>query len=233
MKSVEKTGKTVEEAFAAALQVLEVTAEQVEMVVLEEPSKGLFGFIGAKPARVAVTVKIEAPIIPSEGTPTIAEKQFGKTDFNDTASLEAAETFLQNVFQAMKLAVTIERKSSDGAVVFNLRGRDLGVLIGKRGQTLDALQYLTTLAANRNSDSRQKIVIDVEDYRQRRAETLMRLAERLADKVKRQGEPVVLEPMTPMERKIIHMALQDDRRISTYSEGEEPNRKVVIALKKG
>ena len=105
-------------------------------------------------------------------------------------------------------------------------------MIGKHGQTLDALQYLTNLAANRDAEEKMKFVMDVEEYRRRRAETLTRLAQRLASKVKRMGEPVVLEPMTPHERKIIHMALQDDRRISTYSEGEEPNRKVVIALKR-
>ena len=108
----------------------------------------------------------------------------------------------------------------------------MGILIGKHGQTLDALQYLTNLVANKNSSERIRIIIDVEDYRERRIETLSRLAVRLADKVKRNGERVVLEPMNPHERKIIHMALQNDRRITTLSEGEEPYRKVIIELKK-
>jgi spoIIIJ-associated protein len=136
------------------------------------------------------------------------------------------------VFKAMKVNVSMEKVTNDDHVVINLRGEDLGILIGKHGQTLDALQYLTNLAANRDADERSRIVIDVEDYRKRRAETLSRLAMRLADKVKRRGERVVLEPMSPQERKIIHMALQSDNRIMTYSEGDEPYRKVVIALKR-
>ena len=132
----------------------------------------------------------------------------------------------------ISVELEIDAPEEEGPVTINLRGEDLGILIGKHGQTLDALQYLTNLAANRDAEEKMKFVIDVEEYRRRRAETLTRLAQRLASKVKRMGEPVVLEPMTPHERKIIHMALQDDRRISTYSEGEEPNRKVVIALKR-
>jgi spoIIIJ-associated protein len=122
-------------------------------------------------------------------------------------------------------------KQEEG-VFFNLRGENLGMLIGKHGQTLDALQYLTNLAAHRDADDKARVIIDVEDYRKRRAETLTSLAQRIASQVKRRGERVVLEPMTPNERKVIHMALQDDPRISTYSDGEEPYRKVVIALKR-
>jgi spoIIIJ-associated protein len=132
----------------------------------------------------------------------------------------------------MKLEVQIERVGKEDSINFNIRGNDLGILIGKHGQTLDALQYLTNLTANRDIDGKVRIVLDVEDYRQRRTDTLNRLAARLADSVKRRGEKVVLEPMSPNERKIIHMALQDDQRIITYSEGEEPYRKIVIALKR-
>lgn len=208
MTAVEKIGKTVEEAVALALAELGVTENKVDIEVLEAPSKGLFGFIGTKPAKVKVTLKKIDPVA-------------------------VAQEFLQNIFTAMNIEVAIEKITVDEGVVFNLRGQDLGILIGKHGQTLDALQYLTNLAANRDiEDDRVKIIVDVEDYRKRREETLYRLAERLADKVKRRGERVVLEPMSRHERKIIHMALQDDHRISTYSEGEEPYRKVVIALKR-
>lgn len=208
MTAVEKIGKTVEEAVALALAELGVTENKVDIEVLEAPSKGLFGFIGTKPAKVKVTLKEIDPVA-------------------------VAQEFLQNIFTAMNIEVAIEKITADEGVVFNMRGQDLGILIGKHGQTLDALQYLTNLAANRDiEDDRVKIIVDVEDYRKRREETLYRLAERLADKVKRRGERVVLEPMSRHERKIIHMALQDDHRISTYSEGEEPYRKVVIALKR-
>ena len=209
LKSVEKTAKTMEEALASALEELGVSEDRVTVEILEEPSKGLFGFIGGKPARILVNVR---PL----------------------DALTVGKQFLSDLFQSMHIAVELEVAvpEEEGPVAVNLRGEDLGILIGKHGQTLDALQYLTNLAANRDAEEKIKFVIDVEEYRRRRAETLTRLAQRLASKVKRMGETVVLEPMTPHERKIIHMALQDDRRISTYSEGEEPNRKVVIALKR-
>lgn len=203
----EKTGKTIEEAIELALAELRVSRDRVDYEVLEAPSKGLFGFIGSKLAKVRVVVR---PIDP----------------------IEVAKEFLESVFKAMNITVGMEKKNQDDHVIINLRGDDLGILIGKHGQTLDALQYLTNLAANRDADERSRIVLDVEDYRKRRAETLARLAMRLADKVKRRGERVVLEPMSPQERKIIHMALQSDNRIVTYSEGDEPYRKVVISLKK-
>lgn len=207
MTSLEKTGRTVEEALEAAFTELGVSRERVEYEILENPSKGLFGLIGAKPARVLVTVKEIDP-------------------------LEVAMTFLQSIFTSMQLQVAVEKMTRDEHVVLNLRGDDLGILIGKHGQTLDALQYLTNLAANRDAENKVRFILDVEDYRKRRTETLSRLALRLADKVKRRGEKVALEPMSPHERKIIHVALQNDNRIVTYSEGDEPFRKVVIALKR-
>ena len=149
-------------------------------------------------------------------------------------SVNAAKEFLQKVFNAMKINVVMEKfiNKNDGSVTFKLHGDDMGILIGKHGQTLDSLQYLTNLVANKNSSERVRVIIDVEDYRDRRIETLTRLANRLADKVKRTGERVALEPMNPHERKIIHMALQGDRRVTTLSEGDDPYRHVVIELKK-
>lgn len=234
MASVEKTGKTVDEAVEAALADLGVSREQIEYEILDEPSKGLFGFLGGKPARVRVTM-IEAAAETPAAAPRRerAERPVAVVDAAKAeAAVAAAKAFLQSVFKAMKLDVKIEKMTHEDHVVLNLRGDDLGVLIGKHGQTLDALQYLTSLAAHRDSAERVRIVIDVEDYRKRREETLVRLALRLADRVKTRGEKVVLEPMSPHERKVIHTALQDDLRVTTYSEGEEPFRKVVIALKK-
>ena len=207
MTSVEKTGKTIEDAVAFALSELKVGIDRIDYEVLEAPSRGFLGLIGTKLAKVRVTVK---PI----------------------DLMKVAQDFLEQIFSLMKLAVQIEKIPNHDNTVFNIRGNDLGILIGKHGQTLDALQYLTNLTANRDADSKVRIVLDVEDYRQRRAETLSRLATRLADNVRRRGEKVVLEPMSSNERKIIHMALQNDQRVVTYSEGEEPYRKVVIALKK-
>jgi len=207
MTSMEMTGKTIEEAVALALSELGVSEDRIDYEVLEAPSRGFLGFIGSKLAKVRVTVK---PIDP----------------------MEVAKDFLDEIFSLMKLEVQIEKVSQQDCTVFNIRGNDLGILIGKHGQTLDALQYLTNLTANRDADSKVRIILDVEDYRQRRTEALNRLANRLADNVRRRGEKVVLEPMSSNERKIIHMALQNDQRVVTYSEGEEPYRKVVIALKR-
>lgn len=152
----------------------------------------------------------------------------------DDAVVDEAKEFLAKIFKAMKIEVVMEKfvNKKDGCIILKLHGDDMGILIGKHGQTLDSLQYLTNLVANKNTENRVHIVIDVENYRERRAETLNRLAKRLADKVKKSGERIVLEPMNPHERKIIHTALQNDNKITTLSEGSEPYRKVVIELKK-
>ncbi len=205
---IEKTGKTVEDAIVAALAELGLERDQVDYRVLEAPSKPLFGLLGGREAKVEVTVKKVEPV-------------------------ERAKLFIENVTKAMNLIVSIAVISAEDAVTLNLQGEDLGILIGKHGQTLDALQYLTNLAANREGRDRIRFIVDVEDYRKRRADTLQQLALRLADRVKRSGDRVVLEPMTPHERKIIHMSLQEDLRIETYSEGEEPFRRVVITNKRG
>lgn len=231
MTSVEKTGKTVDEAIEAAIAELGVSREQIAYEVLEEPSKGLFGFLGSKPARVRVEL-IAGQTPAAAAAPKEKKERAVAADKAATDPVEVAKAFLLSVFKAMKLNVKIEKMTGIDQVTLNLRGEDLGILIGKHGQTLDALQYLTNLAAHRDSDERVRIVIDVEDYRKRREETLVRLAQRLADRVKFRGEKVVLEPMSPHERKIIHTALQDDHRVTTFSEGEEPFRKVVITLKK-
>ena len=212
MDFIEKTGKTVEDALNDALAELKTTADKVNVEVIEEAKNGIFGLFAKK----------------EEAKPAVLEHVI------EEAAVEAAKEFLQKIFNAMRIEVVMEKfiNKNEGMVTFKLHGSDMGILIGKHGQTLDSLQYLTNLVANKNSAERIRIVIDIEDYRERRVETLNRLALRLADKVKRTGERVVLEPMNPHERKIIHVALQNDRRITTLSEGEEPYRRVVIELKK-
>lgn len=206
MKTLETTGKTVDEAIAKALRELNVPADEVKVKVLEEPSKGIFGLIGSKMARVRVTW---------EENPT--KKVCG---------------FLTSVFTTMGLKVEIEPVDRGETVYLNLKGSRLGVLIGRRGQTLDSLQYLANLVANKDAAEKIRYVLDAEDYRRRREETLQKLAYRLANKVNRSGEKIVLEPMTAQERRIIHHALQDHRYVYTYSEGEEPNRRIVISPKR-
>lgn len=275
MSTVEKTGKTVDEALQEALKELNLTQDQVDVEIVDEPKKGLLGLIGSRKAKVRVTSKSEtettAPVVeaatpaaaPAE--PAVTEAAPAAETVKETAApaaevketetapasrlhkdrepreylidenaIEASKAFLNKIFAAMKITVNTEKfiNRENGIVTLKLHGDDMGILIGKHGQTLDALQYLTNLVANRAAGGRMRIVIDVEDYRDRRAETLTRLAKRLAEKVKRTGERCALEPMNPHERKIIHTALQGDSTITTLSEGTDPYRKVVIELKK-
>jgi spoIIIJ-associated protein len=209
MKRIEMTGRTVEEAISAALQELQLEKSDVDIQILEEPSKGFLGILGGKMARVQV-----------------AEKN---------SPLKTTKKFLEDVTAkiGVNVEVVVQEETDDQYVKMELVGKDLGILIGRRGDTLDALQYLANLVANKhNNGERLKIIIDAEDYRKRREETLVKLALRMADKVKKSGRKVVLEPMNPQERRIIHTALQSEDQIETLSEGEEPFRKVVISLKK-
>ena len=204
---IEVTGKDIEEAKKLALSQLDLPQERVIFEVLEEPSKGFFGLIGARVAKIRATEK--------ELTP-----------------LEKGQEFLKKIFKSKHKDIQIECIEEDINYKFNLIGDDLGVLIGKHGQTLDSLQYLTNMAANKNvTGARVRIVLDVENYRKRREETLCQLAERLANKARKYRTKVVLEPMNRHERKIIHMALQDYVDIITYSDGVEPHRKIVVDIK--
>lgn len=206
VNAVESTGKTVEEAIASALDELKMERENVEIEVLEEPTKGLFGILGGKPARVRVKPRI-------------------------TAAGRARE-LLDNVLQVMGLDVNLAVVEKNEKILININGPDLGILIGRRGETLDALQYLVNLSANKNAEKRKRIIIDIEGYRRRREDTLKKLAFKLADKARQRGRNVVLEPMNSMERRIIHTALQERDDIYTFSEGEEPYRKIIISPKK-
>jgi len=255
---VEKTGKTVDEAKEAALKELGVREEEAVIEIVEEASKGFLGLIGAHDAKVRATIRTGLEEEPKqEGMPevietsvtvgelakqtdgTAAEKKGGEREERPrmplpaeedcVIPLEKAEKFLQQIFESMHLEVSIEKVRGKEAYVLNLTGESLGILIGKHGQTLDSLQYLTNLAANHGlSEKRVHIVLDVEHYRDRREETLRRLAARLAEKASRTRQRIMLEPMNRHERKVIHMALQNNRRVTTFSSGEEPYRKVVI-----
>ncbi|MEG6617234.1 RNA-binding cell elongation regulator Jag/EloR [Peptococcaceae bacterium 1198_IL3148] len=205
MRILESTGKTVEDALNSALLKLEVSLEDVEYEVLEQASKGFLGIFGGKEARIKVIVK-ENPV-------------------NKTTKL------LRKIVLAMELPVEFQVENDGQVIKVNMQGDDLGVLIGRRGETLDALQYLINLAVNKDLEKRYKIILDVEGYRKRREETLYSLAAKLADKAKRRGKSIVLEPMNAHERRIIHTALQTRDDIYTFSEGEEPYRKIVIAPK--
>ena len=234
---VETTGKTVEAALTAALAQLSATADQVSYEVLSKPSRGFLGLIGVRPAKIRVTRRPSIKAEDSAVSPVESAMQANPVELDKSVGAEEqvirAETFLQAVFAAMHIDLTMKRSESEEGTVFNLIGENLGILIGKHGQTLDSLQYLTNLAANRGlSEGRVRIIIDIENYRSRREETLIRLAGHLAEKACRIGDEVHLEPMNRHERKIIHTALQDNRRVATFSAGDEPRRYVVIAPKR-
>lgn len=207
MEFVEFRGKTVDDAITNALVSLGTTSDQIEYAVIEKGSNGILGF-GSKDAVIKVAKK---------STPE-----------------DVVKDFLTEVFDKMNLEVEIITKFDEieGVIDIELKGPEMGVLIGKRGQTLDSLQYLTNLAVNRKSDNYLRVKIDTEDYRRRRKETLENLAKNMAYKVKRTKRPISLEAMNPYERRIIHSALQNDKYVVTHSEGEEPYRHVVITLKK-
>ena len=208
MEYIEVSAKTVEDALTDASVQLGITSDQLEYEIVEKGSNGFLGLIGSKNATIRVKVKSSVE--------------------------DEVKEFLTSVFNAMKMQVEIEiNKNEDERFLdVELKGDDMGVLIGKRGQTLDSLQYLTSLAINKHSDVYYKVKIDTEDYRKRRRDTLENLARNIAYKVKRTKRPVCLEPMNPFERRVIHSALQNDRYVTTHSEGEEPYRHVVVTLKK-
>ncbi|MFD1707836.1 RNA-binding cell elongation regulator Jag/EloR [Siminovitchia sediminis] len=206
MRQVTATGSTVEEAVQSALAQLEKTEDQVDIKVVDEGKRGLFGLFGSRPVVVEVSAKPDA--------------------------IESSKQFLQEIIRNMGIEAQIDIVDhGERNVMFNISGEKLGLLIGKRGQTLNALQYLTQLVANRYSSHYIRVILNPENYRERREETLTRLAERMAAKAKQLGKPVSLEPMPNYERKIIHTALANNERVETVSKGEEPKRFVVIQPK--
>ncbi len=207
MDYIQVSAKTLNDAITEACQKLLVTSDKLEYEVVEEGSAGFLG-IGSKPAVIRAKVK------------------------NSVA--DNAKQFLNDVFDAMKLTVAVDVKYDelDNSMDIDLSGDEMGVLIGKRGQTLDSLQYLVSLVVNKEAENYIRVKVDTENYRQRRKETLENLAKNIAYKVKRTKRPVSLEPMNPYERRIIHSALQNDKYVTTHSEGDEPFRRVVVTLKR-
>ena len=207
MKTIEVTGKTVEEALKHALDELKLTKDKVDVEIINEGSKGLFNLIGTKPAKIKVTKKPEP--------------------------IDNAKEFLINVLSSMNIDAEIRINEENDVIKIDLSGPKMGLVIGYRGETLDSLQYLVSLVINKNhNNSYKRVVLDAENYRKRREETLIRVAQKSAYKVRKSQRPYKLEPMNPYERRIIHSALQEYTDISTHSEGEEPFRRIVISLKK-
>lgn len=210
MGYTEYSGKTVNDAITEACKALCVPSDKLDYHVIEEGSAGFLG-IGSKMAKIEAKIKEEEVTVE-----------------------QAAKNFLEDVFHSMGYAVTIDTvyDEEEHALSIDLSGDEMGILIGKRGQTLDSLQYLVSLVVNKGTNDYIRVKVDTENYRQRRKETLENLAKNISYKVKRTRRSVSLEPMNPYERRIIHSALQNDKYVTTHSEGEEPFRRVVVTLKR-
>lgn len=207
MEFIQISAKTVDDAITEALIKLGVTSEQLEYEVIE---KGSTGFLG---------INSKKAVIKARKKETLEDR---------------VRSFLDEMFHAMNMEVAIDLTYDEDSqnMDIELKGTDMGILIGKRGQTLDAIQYLVSIVANKDTEEYIHVKMDTENYRKRRRETVENLAKNLAYKVKRTKKSVTLEPMNAYERRIIHSALQNDKYVCTYSEGEEPYRHVVITLKK-
>lgn len=236
---IEKSGKDIDEALQAALEELGASKADVEVEILENPSKGLFFGFGAKPAKIRVTLKdkpVEIVEEISEPVEVVEEEvlQVEENVFDREKVISDAKKFLADVFAAMNVKAEINIYSDESdEVIFDLVGKSMGVLIGKHGQTLDALQYLVNLSANKfNAEQKLHFILDVENYRQRRTESLQNLAKGVAQQVSRTHKEIKLEPMNRHERRVIHTALQDNNRVETQSFGEEPYRYIVVSPKK-
>lgn len=256
---IEITGKSVEDAFMNAIVELETTSDNIGYDVIDKGSNGILGF-GSRPAKIKAWVKSEvaeekkaeeekaAEVKSTEAAAPAANS--AKADVTSDNSDEVLSEphkkmvvtcdvdkvirdFLDNMFKAMDMDVNIDIKinEEEGCVNVELGGDEMGLLIGKRGQTLDSIQYLVSLVVNKENEKYMRVKVDTEDYRKRRKETLESLAKNIAYKVKRSKRPVSLEPMNPYERRIIHSALQNDKFVATRSEGEEPFRHVIVYLK--
>lgn len=257
---IEITGKSVEDAFMNAIVELETTSDNIGYDVIDKGSNGILGF-GSRPAKIKAWVKSEVEAekkaeeekaVEVKSTEAAAPAaNSAKADVTSDNSDEVLSEphkkmvvtcdvdkvirdFLDNMFKAMDMDVNIDIKinEEEGCVNVELGGDEMGLLIGKRGQTLDSIQYLVSLVVNKENEKYMRVKVDTEDYRKRRKETLENLAENIAYKVKRTKRPVSLEPMNPFERRVIHSALQNDKFVTTHSEGEEPYRHVVVTLKR-
>ncbi|MBR4529923.1 MAG: protein jag [Lachnospiraceae bacterium] len=257
MEYLQFSAKSVEDAITEACAQLMVTSDELEYEVVNEGSSGFLG-IAVKPAVIRARKKGAGPVIkadeaehedmpakeaprrerparaPREEKAPEAEEPAGEpSDVDGDAVIARAKSFLNDVFAAMQLPVnmTATYNNVGDILSIDLEGDDMGVLIGKRGQTLDSLQYLVSLVVNRNEEAYIHVKLDTEDYRERRKETLEILARNIAYKVRKSRSSMSLEPMNPYERRIIHAALQNDRYVTTHSEGEDPFRRVVVTLK--
>ena len=239
MKSVEKHARTVEEALELALIALGATEEEVDVEVIERDSSGFLGLFGGRDAHIRVTLKepkedILADVFAPENI-VMEELQELGIDISDTAQQEQdpkefLAEFLEDLLQKMYLDASVEVRDGVDGIEVTVDGEDMSLLIGRRGRTLDALQYITNLVFNRNREEYIHVLVDSQNYRAKRKESLEQMAYRMAEKAKRQRKDIILNHMNAYERRIVHSALQKDPHVSTRSEGKDPHRKIIIFL---
>lgn len=254
MRILEVEGDTVDQALFKGLEEMHLTVDEVEMEVLDYGKKGFMG-IGSKPAKIKLTEREEAVVpdfvLNKDKKTERPKREHGKRKparersedrdeeitgeyFPEGCELVENEVteFLKGLMEHIGVDGTVKAANTDNGLLVNLEGDDMGVLIGRRGETLDAVQYLASLVYNKDKEDYRRVTVDTENYRKKRENTLIRLAKKKAGQAVRTGRKVVLEPMSPFERRIIHFALQNDEAVVTYSEGEKPNRHIVIDIKK-
>jgi spoIIIJ-associated protein len=224
MKSVETEGKTIEEAISKACEELKVSREDLEIEILENGSSGFLGLVGAKNAQVRATVK--------EAAPPAGEGARLAADASNQAAGETAKKTLQDILKLLGIEAGVQLKEEPERIVLNIEGDGSGLLIGRKGQTLDALEYLINKIVHKGAEDKKRIVVDTENYRSRREESLVLMAQRLGDKAKRLGRPVTISPMSAHDRRIIHLALEEDKSLRTRSTGTGLYRKIVISPEK-
>ncbi len=250
---LEIEGETVDQALYKGLEAMKLSIDEVEMQVLDYGKKGFMG-LGSKLARVRLTEREEAVVPdfvlnkdkPKEQKKEKREKRAPKKEVEQVEKISSEEyfgadaqfvenevtEFLTGLISQIGVQGSVKACETDNGLLVNIEGDDMGMLIGRRGETLDAIQYLASLVYNKDKDDYRRVTVDTENYRKKRERTLIRLAEKTAAKAIKTGHRVSLEAMSPFERRIIHFALQDNDKVQTYSEGEEPNRHIVIDLKK-
>ena len=249
METYEFEGKTTEEAIENASRELDLPVEELQIDIIEPGSAGIFGLVGSKKAKIKVTVKKEgsAQLSAEVGAEVTAERETEpSTDADTEAGTELspdvgpdneigvalAKETLENILALIPVEVSVSAQQVDGNIALTIEGDKSGLLIGRKGKTLDALQFIVNRIVNKTLDKRTRVVVDSENYRQRRRDSLTEMALRMGDKAKRIGKPVTTNPLNPRERRIIHLALKEDERLNTKSRGEGLLKKVVISPKR-
>ncbi|MBN1831114.1 MAG: Jag N-terminal domain-containing protein [Deltaproteobacteria bacterium] len=234
MQTFEFEGRTTEEAIEQASRELNIPAEELEIDILEPGSAGIFGLVGGKKAKIKVTT--EAQITPHEETETIeanhAESEPVETDSPDETELAFAKEVLENILSRIPVETTVHSQRVNGNIALNIRGDKSGLLIGRKGKTLDALQYIVNKIANKASEKKVRVVVDSEDYRKRQEESLVEMARDMGEKAKKTQKPVATDLLNPHERRIVHLALKPDEALNTKSKGDGLLKKVLIIPKK-